>query len=124
MRRIKTKRVYEAATKADGQRVLVDRVWPRGVTKQRASVDVWLKTVAPSTALRKWFDHDPLKWSEFKKRYFAELDTAPEGLDDLRSRVETSVVTLVFSARDERHNQAVALREYLDRHRPRGRPNG
>ncbi len=115
MRRIKVKRVYEPARKADGLRVLVDRVWPRGFTKRRAKVDLWLKSVAPSTQLRKWFDHDPRKWSEFKEQYFAELDTAPPGLDELLSRATASVVTLVFSARDEQHNQAVALREYLDR---------
>jgi len=107
------KRVYEPASKADGFRVLVDRIWPRGVSKDRAKIDLWLKTVAPSTELRKWFDHDPQKWKEFKKRYFAELDEGPEGLDELTSRATDSVVTLVFSARDEQHNQAVALQEYL-----------
>ena len=114
MHRISVKRVYEPASKADGFRVLVDRVWPRGVTKQRAKVDVWLKSVAPSTELRKWFDHDPRKWSGFKKRYFAELDAGPPGLDELVSRASASVLTLVFSARDEQHNQAVALRDYLN----------
>ena len=113
MPRMNIKRVYEPASKADGFRVLVDRVWPRGVTKQRANVDLWLKSVAPSTQLRKWFDHDPRKWSEFKNRYFAELDVSPPGLDELQSRTTASVVTLVYSARDEQHNQAVALREYL-----------
>ena len=111
---ISVKRVYEAAGKADGFRVLVDRVWPRGVTKQRASIDLWLKSVAPSTQLRKWFDHDPRKWPEFKGRYFAELDAEPPGLDELLSRATASVVTLVFSARNEQYNQAVALREYLN----------
>ncbi len=115
MPRISVKRVYEPASKADGFRVLVDRVWPRGVTKQRAKIDVWLKSVAPSTQLRKWFDHDPRKWPEFKNRYFAELDSGLPGLDDLLSRATASVVTLVFSARNELHNQAVALREYLNR---------
>jgi uncharacterized protein YeaO (DUF488 family) len=114
MAQIKTKRVYEGKTQADGFRVLVDRVWPRGVSKQRAQVDLWLKTVAPSTELRKWFDHDPKKWSTFKKRYFAELDDGPVGLDQLLGQASDRVVTLVFSARDFQHNQAVALREYLE----------
>ena len=114
MPRISVKRVYEPASKADGFRVLVDRIWPRGVTKQRAKIDLWLKSVAPSTQLRKWFDHDPRKWSEFKKRYFAELDAGPAGLDELLSRATASGVTLVFSARDEQYNQAVALREYMN----------
>ena len=114
MAHIKTKRVYEGKTRADGFRVLVDRVWPRGVSKQRAQVDVWLKSVGPSTELRKWFDHDPKKWSAFKKRYFTELDDGPVGLDQLLGHVSDRVVTLVFSARDTQHNQAVALREYLE----------
>ena len=114
MPRINVKRVYEPTSEADGFRVLVDRIWPRGVTKQRAKIDLWLKSVAPSTQLRKWFDHDSHKWSEFKKRYFAELDAGPEGLDELLNRATASGVTLVFSARNEQHNQAVALREYLN----------
>ena len=113
MPQINVKRVYEPTSKTDGFRVLVDRVWPRGVTKQRANVDLWLKSVAPSTQLRKWFDHDPRKWSEFKNRYFAELDAGPPGLDELVSRATASAVTLIFSARNEEYNQAVALREYL-----------
>ena len=111
--KIRVKRVYEPASKADGFRVLVDRVWPRGMTKPRARVDVWLKSVAPSTELRKWFGHDPRKWAGFKKRYFAELDEGSEGYGELLERAGAGVVTLVYSARDERHNQAVALQEYL-----------
>ena len=114
MYRIAVKRVYEAASVADGFRVLVDRVWPRGFSKERADIDLWLKSVAPSTELRKWFDHDPSKWREFKLRYFAELEAQPTGLDELMDRASDSVVTLVFSAKDEQHNQAVALREYLN----------
>ena len=114
MAHIKLKRVYDGATKSDGFRVLVDRVWPRGVTKQRAHLDLWLKSVAPSTALRKWFDHDPRKWSSFKKRYFAELDKVPPGIYQLLEQASDRVVTLVFSARDPRHNQAEALRQYLE----------
>ncbi len=112
---IKVKRVYDGATSRDGFRILVDRVWPRGVTKQRAKVDLWLKSVAPSTELRKWFAHDPQKWSAFKDRYFAELDNGPPGLDQLLQRATGGVVTLVFSARDPENNQAVALKEYLER---------
>lgn len=111
---IKVKRVYDGATSRDGFRILVDRVWPRGVTKQRAKVDLWLKSVAPSTELRKWFGHDAKKWKEFKRRYFAELDNGPPGLDQLLQRATGGVVTLVFSARDPDNNQAVALREYLE----------
>jgi len=114
MRVIKVKRVYDGATSRDGFRILVDRVWPRGVTKQRANVDLWLKFVAPSTELRKWFAHDPQKWRAFKNRYFAELDNGPPGLDELLDRAGNRTVTLVYSARDPKHNQAVALKEYLE----------
>jgi len=114
MARVRVKRIYEDRAVADGVRVLVDRVWPRGMTKSKARVDLWLKSVAPSTEVRKWFDHDPKKWAGFKKRYFAELDAGPGGLDELLVRARDGVVTLVYSARDERHNQAVALGEYLN----------
>ena len=110
---LRIKRVYEEASQSDGLRVLVDRVWPRGVTKQRAHVDLWLKSVAPTTALRKWFGHDPGKWDEFTRRYFEELDEGPSGLDQLLRQVSEGIVTLVYSARDTEHNQAVALEEYL-----------
>lgn len=112
---IRIKRVYEPRMPADGYRVLVDRVWPRGFTKERAAVDAWLKSVAPSTALRKWSGHDPTKWDEFRHRYFVELDAGPEGLDGLVARARAGVVTLVYSARDTEHNQAVALAEWLER---------
>jgi len=111
---VKIKRVYETAKPQDGFRVLVDRIWPRGVLKNKAKVDLWLKDVAPSTELRKWFDHDPKKWSAFKKRYFAELDEGLPGFEQLVERVGDGPVTLVFSARDLEHNQAVALKEYLE----------
>ena len=116
MARIQTKRVYERASRDDGFRVLVDRVWPRGMSKQQAQVHTWMKSVAPSTALRKWFGHDAAKWQEFKQRYFAELDEGPPGLDELLERARSGVVTLVFSARDPEHNQASALREYIEAH--------
>jgi uncharacterized protein YeaO (DUF488 family) len=115
MPRLAVKRVYEPATKRDGLRILVDRIWPRGVAKQRARIDLWLGSVAPSTGLRRWFAHDPAKWGEFKRRYFEELDRSPPGLDELIKNASSRVVSLVYSARDERHNQAVALRDYLCR---------
>ena len=113
-RTIKIKRIYDPPADDDGFRVLVDRLWPRGIKKVDAKVDLWAKQIAPTTELRKWFDHDPRKWSGFKKRYFAELDAGPPGLDELVSRASASVLTLVFSARDEQHNQAIALRDYLN----------
>ncbi len=111
---IKVKRVYEEPSRSDGYRVLVDRVWPRGISKEGAAVKEWLKEVGPSTALRKWFDHDPAKWDDFRRRYFAELDAGPPGLADLQARARAGMVTLVYSARDTEHNQAVALREWLE----------
>lgn len=110
---IQTKRVYEAADPHDGFRVLVDRVWPRGMTKEQAQANLWLKDVAPSTALRKWFAHDRTKWDVFKRRYFAELDARPDSVAELRAEMKKGRVTLLFSARDTECNQAVALREYL-----------
>ncbi|MEM0983300.1 MAG: DUF488 family protein [Planctomycetota bacterium] len=107
---LKIKRVYDEAEPGDGFRVLVDRIWPRGVSKERAAVDLWLKEAAPSTELRKWFGHDPEKFEEFKKRYRAELDAKPGVLDPITSRLGAGeVVTLVYSARDAERNQAVVL---------------
>lgn len=113
MIRIYTKRVYEAADARDGLRVLVDGVWPRGLTKERVRADLWLKDAAPSTALRKWFRHDRGKWKMFKERYFTELDAKPEVVNKLVEAAQSGTVTLLFSARDPACNQAVALREYL-----------
>lgn len=110
---IQTKRVYEPANLHDGFRVLVDRVWPRGMTKKQAQADLWLKDVAPSTALRKWFSHDRSKWEAFKSRYFLELDTKPQAVARLLDEAAKGRLTLLFSARDVEYNQAVALREYL-----------
>jgi uncharacterized protein YeaO (DUF488 family) len=107
------KRAYEPATASDGERVLVDRLWPRGLSKEAAAIDQWVREVAPSTALRRWFAHDPAKWSEFKRRYFAELRAADTAVQDLAGRAKRHRVTLVYGAKDERHNDAVALREYL-----------
>jgi uncharacterized protein YeaO (DUF488 family) len=110
----RVKRVYEPASKDDGWRVLVDRLWPRGLTKDAAKVDVWRKDVAPSDALRKWFAHDPRKWPEFQKRYGAELAKNKDALAALQKmESEHGTVTLLFGAKDESHNQAVALEKIL-----------
>lgn len=110
---IQCKRVYEPADPHDGQRVLVDRVWPRGMTKEQVQADLWLMDVAPSTALRKWFGHDRKKWEIFKRRYFLELDAKPEALTMLLDEATKGRVTLLFSARDTEYNQAVALNDYI-----------
>lgn len=112
---VNIKRVYDAPDKSDGYRVLVDRVWPRGMTKEKADVDMWLKEIAPSTALRKWFGHDPGKWAEFKKRYKQELNKNEEFVQELKEQAKGKKVTLVYSAKDEAHNQAVVLKEWLAR---------
>ena len=109
------KRAYEKAARNDGCRVLVDRIWPRGVTKAEAKIDQWCKAVAPSTALRKWFAHDPARWLEFKRRYFGELAAQRDPLNELHKLASARMVTLVFGARDMEHNQAVALKEHLER---------
>jgi len=111
--RIRVKRVYDEPSGDDGFRVLVDRLWPRGMKKGDVRVDLWLPDVAPSTALRKWFSHDPSKWEEFKRRYFVELDEKKEVIKRLVEIARKGTLTLLFSARDVEHNQAVALREYL-----------
>ncbi|HEX5340551.1 MAG TPA: DUF488 domain-containing protein [Gammaproteobacteria bacterium] len=116
MTTLKIKRVYLPAATRDGCRVLVDRIWPRGLTKQKAAVDHWLKDVAPSTALRQWFGHDPERWLEFKRRYAAELRANKPVLKSLREILKTHAsVTLLFAAHDEAHNNAVALAAYLKR---------
>ena len=112
---MRVKRAYEPASRDDGTRVLVDRIWPRGLTKSKAAIDRWMKDVAPSTALRQWFGHDPARWTEFRRRYRAELASRPDLLKELRAIARGGRLTLVYSARDERHNQAVALRERLQR---------
>ena len=111
------KRVYEPSSTNDGQRVLVDRIWPRGIKKTQLSDAIWLKDIAPSTALRKWFGHKPERWNEFRKRYWLELDHAKEQIAALKKLVKEGTVTLLYSAHDCEHNQAVALMEYLKRRR-------
>ena len=110
---LKIKRIYEPSDKGDGTRVLVDRLWPRGMTKAKAGVDIWLKELAPSAELRKWFGHDPDKWVEFKKRYRAELEENDEQVTRLREEIKKGVVTLLYGAKDEEHNDAVVLMEFL-----------
>jgi uncharacterized protein YeaO (DUF488 family) len=108
------KRIYEPVAKGDGYRVLVDRIWPRGVSKGEATLDEWLKDVAPSTALRQWFGHDPARWAEFQRRYRKELDGNPEARQALASlRKRKGRVTLLYAARDEEHNNAVVLQGLL-----------
>jgi uncharacterized protein YeaO (DUF488 family) len=111
---IQLKRVYEKPSRKDGVRILVDRLWPRGLSKERAAVKLWLKDVAPSTELRKWFDHDPAKWTEFQRRYRKELDEKKEALDLLRDKSRDKTVTLLYGARDEEHNEAVVLKMVLE----------
>jgi uncharacterized protein YeaO (DUF488 family) len=113
--RLKIKRVYEHPDAQDGTRILVDRLWPRGLTKAKASVDVWMKDVAPSTTLRKWFAHDPDKWAEFKTRYRAELRANKEQVARLKTEMGKKRVTLVYGAKDEEHNEALVLQEFLNR---------
>lgn len=113
MKSPKVKRVYEQPAKEDGQRVLVDRIWPRGLSKAVAAVDLWLKEIAPSSALRTWFGHDPDRWDGFQKRYFQELDGNKEAVDKLIALAREGPVTLLYGARDESHNNAVALKRYL-----------
>jgi uncharacterized protein YeaO (DUF488 family) len=113
MGNVRIKRVYEAASKDDGARVLVDRVWPRGITKEDAALALWLKDIAPSTALRKWFGHDPARWDAFRERYRRELDTNGPAVGQLRELIHAGPVTLLYGARDTAHNQAVALAEYI-----------
>ena len=110
---VKLKRVYESPSRADGVRVLVDRLWPRGLTKEAAAADRWLRDLAPSSELRRWFGHDPERWAEFRRRYARELGARSEQLDELRSLARKRRITLLFAARDETHNDAVVLRELL-----------
>jgi uncharacterized protein YeaO (DUF488 family) len=111
---IKLKRVYDPPSEQDGFRVLVDQLWPRGVRKEDADLDRWMKEVAPSQELRQWFGHDPEKWAEFKERYFAELDAHPEAWAPLVKAASKGTLTLLYSAREREHNNAVALRAYLE----------
>jgi len=110
---VRLKRAYDPPTAADGTRVLVDRLWPRGIKKDAAAIDEWMKDIAPTTPLRQWFGHDPARWSEFKRRYTAELRQHGDDLDALRALARRGTLTLVYGARDEEHNQAVVIRDTL-----------
>ena len=119
---ITLKRAYEPASRPDGRRVLVERLWPRGVAKAGLRVDEWLKDVAPSTELRRWFRHDPDRWNEFRRRYFRELDAHPEAWKTIVTAARRGPVTLIYSSHDMQHNNAVALRDYLRGQVRRSRP--
>lgn len=111
--KIKIKRVYEKPTLDDGVRILVDRLWPRGLTHEKASIDLWLKEIAPTTELRKWFDHDPVKWKEFQKRYHLELKANKEQVSLLKEQLKKGVVTILYAAKDEKQNEAIVLQKWL-----------
>ena len=110
---IKVKRVYDLAEKTDGIRILIDRIWPRGLSKEKAGIDFWAKDLAPSTALRKWYQHDPKKWDEFKRRFFKELDKNPSAVNQFLNVVGNENATLLFSSREIKLNNAFALKTYL-----------
>ena len=113
---IQIKRVYDPSSRTDGTRSLVERLWPRGVKKTSLEIKSWLKDVAPSAELRKWFSHDPAKWDEFRSRYFAELEANPDAWQPIMEAANHGTVTLIYSSHDTEHNNAVALKEFLNRH--------
>jgi len=110
---VKLKRASESPAAEDGTRILIDRLWPRGISKEKAAIDQWMKDIAPSTELRKWFGHDPARWEEFRRGYAEEVHHTPGLLDQLRSLARQGPITLVYSAHDEVHNDAVVLRDLL-----------
>ncbi|WP_312144741.1 DUF488 family protein [Brevundimonas sp.] len=107
------KRVYAPAAEADGTRILVDRLWPRGLSRQKAAIDIWMKDIAPSVELRRWFDHDPARWAVFQHGYKAELDARPEVVAELRRLIQAGPATLLYGAKDSAHNHALVLADYL-----------
>ena len=111
---IRIKRAYLPVSPDDGTRILVERLWPRELRKENAGIDYWLKEIAPTTELRKWFGHDPAKWEEFKNRYRRELQANPEAVADLHQWMKKGRVTLIYAARDEQHNGALALKDFLE----------
>lgn len=113
--RINIKRVYEKPKKNDGIRILIDRLWPRGLSKEKAKIDLWLKDLAPTTELRKWFNHDPTKWTEFKKRYLKELKKNKKAINELEVQIKKRKATLIYSAKDVEHNNAVVIKDYLEK---------
>jgi uncharacterized protein YeaO (DUF488 family) len=112
---IKLKRAYEKPARDDGERILVERLWPRGLTKPQAKVDLWLKDVAPSTELRKWFGHDPDRWDEFRRRYQKELRSKEDLIKLLKRKAKAGTITLIYAARDEEHNGALVLKQFLQK---------
>lgn len=114
--RIQLKRVYEASSGTDGARFLVERLWPRGIKKSSLEIEAWLKDAAPSAGLRKWFSHDPARWNEFRKRYSAELKVSPGSWLPILEAARSGIVTLIYSSHDQEHNNAVALKEFLEQH--------
>jgi uncharacterized protein YeaO (DUF488 family) len=112
---IKLKRAYEKLARDDGERILVERLWPRGLTKLQAKVDLWLKDVAPSTELRKWFGHDPDRWDEFRRRYQKELRGKEDLIKLLKRKAKAGTITLIYAARDEEHNGALVLKQFLQK---------
>lgn len=111
---IHLKRAYEKSSKQDGQRILVERLWPRGLSKAKAALDLWLKDVAPSPGLRQWFGHDPARWNQFKQRYWKELKNNTDVVDLLRQKARQGKVTFIYAAHDEQHNGALALKEFIE----------
>lgn len=114
---IKLKRVYEQPDRNDGERILVDRLWPRGLTKEKAHVDLWLKNIAPSVELRKWFSHDPKKWKSFRGRYETEIRSKQDLIKVLKRKAREGTITLIYGARDEKHNEALVLKQFLEKSR-------
>ena len=112
---IHIKRIYEPANEGDGARILVDRLWPRGVSKSEARIDLWLKDIAPSTGLRRWFGHDPNKWSEFRRRYQDELKRNAKVVDEIKEKIGQSTATLLYGAKDVEHNHAIVLMDFITR---------
>ena len=115
---ILVKRVYDKPEAGDGRRVLVDRLWPRGLSKEEARIDLWAKSISPSNELRRWYGHDPDKWNEFRARYFQELEANPKDVEELREMISGRKVTFLFGSKEERLNNAVALKDYLERKYP------
>lgn len=115
MKQIKLKRVYDPTSKEDGFRILVDRLWPRGIKKEDLNVDLWLKDVAPSSELRKWFSHDPAKWAEFQKKYIHELEEDPSSLTPIIDALKKGPVTLIYAAHDTEHNHALCLKHFIEK---------
>jgi uncharacterized protein YeaO (DUF488 family) len=120
---VKLKHACDTAARSDGCRILVDRIWPRGMSRDALRLADWIKDAAPSAELRKWFGHAPVRWPEFKRRYFQELDRRPGALAPLVEKSHAGIITLVFAAKDADHNNAVALKEYLERRAPRAKPD-